>query len=53
MARTVIMDHPLIQHKIGIIRKKDTSSKEFREMISEIAMLMCYEATRELPLTDV
>ena len=34
MARTVIMDHPLIQHKIGIIRKKDTSSKEFREMIS-------------------
>ena len=40
MARTVIMDHPLIQHKIGIIRKKDTSSKEFREMISEIAMLM-------------
>ena len=53
MARTVIMDHTLIQHKIGIIRKKDTSSKEFREMISEIAMLMCYEATRELPLTDV
>ena len=53
MARTVIMDHPLIQHKIGIIRKKDTSSKEFREMISEIAMLMCYAATRELPLTDV
>ena len=53
MARTVIMDHPLIQHKLGIIRKKDTSSKEFREMISEIAMLMCYEATRELPLTDV
>ena len=51
--KVVIMDHPLIQHKIGIIRKKDTSSKEFREMISEIAMLMCYEATRELPLTDV
>ena len=53
MARTVIMDHPLIQHKIGIIRKKDTSSKEFREMISEIAMLMCYEATRDLKLADV
>ena len=53
MARTFIMDHPLIQHKIGIIRKKDTSSKEFREMISEIAMLMCYEATRDLKLTDV
>ena len=53
MARTVIMDHPLIQHKIGIIRKKDTSSKEFREMISEIAMLMCYEATRDLPLKEI
>ena len=53
MARTVIMDHPLIQHKIGIIRKKDTSSKEFREMISEIAMLMCYEATRDLSLIHI
>lgn len=53
MAKTVIMDHPLIQHKIGIIRKKETSSKEFREMISEVAMLMCYEATRDLPLEDV
>lgn len=47
------MDHPLIQHKIGIIRRKDTSSKEFREMISEVAMLMCYEATRNLPLEPV
>ena len=53
MGKVVVMDHPLIQHKIGIIRKKDTSSKEFREMISEIAMLMCYEATRDLKLTDV
>ena len=53
MDNVFIMDHPLIQHKIGIIRKKDTSSKEFREMISEIAMLMCYEATRDLKLTDV
>ena len=53
MENVTILTHPLIQHKIGIIRKKDTSSKEFREMISEIAMLMCYEATRELPLTDV
>ena len=52
MAKTVIMDHPLIQHKIGIIREKDTSSQEFREMISEVAMLMCYEATRELKLAD-
>lgn len=47
------MDHPLIQHKIGIIRREETSSKEFREMISEIAMLMCYEATRDLKLVDV
>ncbi len=53
MAKTVVMDHPLIQHKIGIIRQEDTSSKEFREMIGEVAMLMCYEAARELPLEDV
>lgn len=53
MENVYVMDHPLIQHKIGIIRKKDTSSKEFREMIKEIAMLMCYEATRNLKLSDV
>ena len=53
MAKVVVMDHPLIQHKIGIMRRQDTGSKEFREMISEIAMLMCYEATRDLELTDV
>ena len=43
-----IYDHPLILHKLAIIRRKDTGVKEFREMISEIAMLMCYEATRNL-----
>ena len=53
MSKVVVMDHPLIQHKIGIIRKQETSSKEFREMISEIAMLMCYEATRDLKMEDV
>lgn len=53
MGKVVIMDHPLIQHKIGIIRDKETSSKEFSEMIGEIAMLMCYEAARDLPLEDV
>lgn len=53
MSKIVVMDHPLIQHKIGIIRREETSSKEFREMIEEIAMLMCYEATRDLKLTDV
>ena len=49
----VIMDHPLIQHKISLLRDKNTGSKEFRELISEVAMLMCYEATRELPLKEI
>lgn len=53
MAKVVIMDHPLIQHKIGFIRKKDTGTKDFRQTISEIAMLICYEATRDLKLSDV
>lgn len=53
MSKVVIMDHPLIQHKIGYIRRADTGTKDFRQTISEIAMLICYEATRELPLTDV
>lgn len=53
MGKTIIMDHPLIQHKIGIVREKDVSSKEFRELISEVAMFMCYEATRDLKLEDV
>lgn len=53
MSKIVVMDHPLIQHKIGIIRRSETSSKEFREMISEVAMLMSFEATRELPLVDI
>ena len=53
MAKTVIMDHPLIQHKIGYIRRITTGTKDFRQTISEIAMLICYEATRQLELTDV
>ncbi len=53
MANVYIMDHPLIQHKIGLIRKKETGTKDFRQTISEIAMLICYEATRELKLVDV
>ena len=48
-----VMNHPLIQHKISLLRDRDTGVKEFREMISEIAMLMCYEATRDLPLKEV
>ena len=53
MAKTVIMDHPLIQHKIGVLRREETGTKDFRILISEIAMLMCYEATRDLELADV
>jgi uracil phosphoribosyltransferase len=49
----LIVNHPLIQHKLTIAREKHTSSKEFRELIGEIAMLMCYEATRDLPLKEV
>ena len=48
-----IMDHPLIQHKLTILRDKRTGSKQFRELVSEIAMLMCYESTRDLPLKSV
>ena len=53
MGTVCVFDHPLIQHKLSILRDKKTSVKEFRELISEIAMLMCYEATRDLPLEDV
>ena len=53
MAKLVIMDHPLIQHKIGYIRRLDTGTKDFRQTISEIAMLICYEATRDLELEEV
>lgn len=53
MAKVVVMDHPLIQHKIGYIRRTDTGTKDFRETIAEIANLICYEATRDLKLADV
>jgi len=53
MAKIMIMEHPLIQHKIGLIRRKETGTKDFRQTISEIAMLICYEATRNLKLDDV
>ena len=52
MSKIHVFDHPLILHKLGIIRSKDTGVKEFREIISEIAMLMCYEATRDLPVEE-
>lgn len=53
MAKITILDHPLIQHKTTILRKKDTPTSTFREMVEEITMLMCYEALRDLPLEDV
>lgn len=48
-----VLDHPLLQHKLSILRDKNTGVKEFREIVSEIAALECYEATRDLPLMDV
>ena len=53
MATIHIFDHPLIQHKLSILRDEKTGVKEFRALISEIAMLMCYEATRDLPTEEV
>ncbi|MGM9661255.1 MAG: uracil phosphoribosyltransferase [Faecousia sp.] len=53
MANVYVLDHPLIQHKLAILRNKETPVKEFRELVGEIAGLMCYEATRNLPTKEV
>ena len=53
MAEVHVLNHPLIQHKLAILRNKNTTVKEFRELISEISGLMCYEATRNLPTVEV
>ncbi len=53
MNRVVEMDHPLIQHKLTLIRDKNTGAKEFRELVKELSMLMCYEVTRDLPLEEI
>lgn len=53
MGRVHVLDHPLIQHKLSLIRDKETGAKEFRELVSEIALLMAYEVTRDLPLKEV
>ena len=53
MSKLHLIDHPLIQHKISLMRDKNTGPKEFRELVSETAMLICYEATRDLPLKEV
>lgn len=48
-----VVDHPLVQHKLTLLRDKDRSTKSFRELLTEIGMLLCYEVTRDLPLTEV
>jgi len=53
MPEPIIFDHPLIRHKVTIMRDKNTPSKDFRALVSEVSMLMCFEATRDLPLMDV
>ena len=53
MAKVVILDHPLIHHKLAIMRNKNTGTREFRELVNEVAGLMCYEATRDLPTEEV
>ena len=53
MGELHVMDHPLIQHKLSILRSERTGVKEFRELVGEIAALMCYEATRDLPTEDI
>ena len=53
MSKVTVFDHPLIQHKLSVLRDEKTSVKEFRELVSEIATLMCYEATRDLPLEEI
>lgn len=53
MSMPTVITHPLIQHKLSLLRDKRTPSKDFRELISEVSMLMCYEATRDLPLKEI
>ena len=53
MDGVTIVSHPLVQHKLTLLRKKDISTKSFRELLKEIGMLLCYEVTRDLPLADI
>src|SRR5438874_11894929 len=53
MDGVTIVSHPLVQHKLTLLRKKDISTKSFRELLKEIGMLLCYEITRDLPLADI
>ena len=51
--KVTVIDHPLVQHKLTLMRQKETGAKDFRELLEEIAMLMAYEITRDFPLEDV
>ena len=53
MGRLILLDHPLVQHKISMLRDKETSTKDFRELVEEVSMLMAYEVTRDLPLKEI
>ena len=53
MKNVFVMNHPLIQHKLTLIRDKNTGAKDFRELVEEVAMLMCYEVTRNMALEDI
>ena len=53
MGKVTVIDHPLVQHKLSYLRDTKTGSKEFRELVSELAMLLTYEATRDLPLKEI
>ena len=53
MDGVTVVEHPLVQHKLTLIRDKARSTKSFRELLKEIGMLLCYEVTRDLPLTEV
>ena len=53
MSKTMIMDHPLVQHTVSLLRNKNTGTKEFKELVCELATLLCYEATRDLPTEEV
>ena len=53
MSKVTVIDHPLVQHKLALLRDKNTGAKQFRELVQELSMLMGYEVTRNLPLTPV
>ena len=53
MSKAMVVEHPLVQHKVSLLRSKNTGTKEFKELVSELAMLLCYEATRDLSLIHI